>query len=251
MRVICAKDYEAMSRAAANLISAQVLMKPESVLGLATGSSPIGTYRQLIEWNKKGDLTFRHCKSVNLDEYRNLPATHDQSYRYFMNENFFDHIDIDKAVTHVPDGMAADAQAECKRYDALIQSLGGVDLQLLGIGHDGHIGFNEPCDEFPKGTHVVDLEEMTIRANARFFDNDPAKVPTQALTMGIGTIMSAKKIVLVASGADKAEIVKKFILGPVCPQVPASILQLHPDVTVVADEAALKDYISAGGEIFA
>lgn len=249
MRVYREKDYEALSLRAANLISAQVLLKPDCVLGLATGSSPIGTYKVLAERSKKGELSFRQVRTVNLDEYRGLPVTHDQSYRYFMNDNLFDHVDIDKAQTNVPNGMAEDIEAECKRYDALVASLGGADLQLLGMGHDGHIGFNEPCDVFPAGTHLVDLDPMTLEANARFFDNDPGKVPNQAVTMGIGTIMSAKKIVMVVSGKDKAPIVAKAFLGPVTPQVPASILQFHPDVTVVADEAALSEYIKEGGKV--
>lgn len=249
MKVYKTADYAAMSKKAANIICSLVVLKPDCVLGLATGSSPVGTYKQLIEWNKEGYLSFSKVKTVNLDEYRNLPVTHDQSYRYFMNDNLFDHVDIDKSVTNVPDGMAADIEAECKRYDELVASLGGADLQLLGMGHDGHIGFNEPCDEFPKGTHLVDLDPMTLEANARFFDNDPKKVPNQAVTMGIGTIMSAKKILVVVSGADKAGIVAKALLGPVTPQVPASILQFHPDVTIVADEAALAEYIKEGGKV--
>ncbi len=242
-------DYTALSRQAANIISAQIILKPDCVLGLATGSSPIGTYRQLAEWYRKGDLDFSQVRSVNLDEYLGLSVTHDQSYRYFMNDNLFDHVNIDKSATNVPNGMADDIAAECARYDALVASMGGADLQLLGMGHDGHIGFNEPCDDFPKGTHLVDLNPMTLEANARFFDNDPKKVPNQAVTMGIGTIMSAKKILVVVSGADKSAIVAKAFLGPVTPQVPASILQFHPDVTVVGDEAALADYIKEGGKV--
>ena len=241
MRVYQAKDYEAMSLRAANLISSQVLLKPNCVLGLATGSSPIGTYKVLVERCKKGELSFKQVRSVNLDEYRGLPVTHDQSYRYFMNTNLFDHVDIDKDQTNVPNGLAEDGAAEAARYDALIESLGGIDLQLLGLGHNGHIGFNEPCDEFPCGTHVVDLTERTKEANARFFDDDPNKVPSQAITMGIGAIMKAKRVVVVVSGADKAPIVAKAFLGPITPQVPASILQLHRDATIVADDAALAE----------
>lgn len=249
MRVYQAKDYEAMSLRAANLISSQVLLKPHCVLGLATGSSPIGTYKVLVERCKKGELSFKQVRSVNLDEYRGLPVTHDQSYRYFMNTNLFDHIDIDKAQTNVPNGLAEDGAAEAARYDALIESLGGIDLQLLGLGHNGHIGFNEPCDEFPCGTHVVDLTERTKEANARFFDDDPSKVPSQAITMGIGAIMKAKRVVVVVSGADKAPIVAKAFLGPITPQVPASILQLHRDATIVADDAALAEYLKEGGKV--
>ena len=238
MKIIRAKDYNDMSRKAANIISAQVILKPDSVLGLATGSSPIGIYEQLIKWYNKGDVDFSRVRTVNLDEYLGLPRENDQSYYYFMHHNLFDHVNLPEGASNLPNGMAEDMNAECARYDALIRSLGGVDLQLLGIGHDGHIGFNEPCDHFPTGTHVVDLAERTIEANQRFFASRD-EVPRKAVTMGIGTIMAARKVVLVASGAEKAPIVKEAFFGPVTPQVPASILQMHPDVTLVADEAAL------------
>ena len=237
MKFYCGEDYEAMSRIAANIISAQIIMKPDCVLGLATGSSPIGTYKQLIEWYKKGDLDFSQVTSVNLDEYKGLSPENDQSYRYFMNTNLFDHVNIDKTRTFVPDGLEADSEKACNDYNAVIRKQGGVDLQLLGLGHNGHIGFNEPAPQFDKITHCVDLQESTIEANKRFFASAD-DVPRQAYTMGIGTIMSAKKIVVVVSGEDKAEIVKKAFFGPVTPEVPASILQMHPDVTVVCDEAA-------------
>ncbi len=249
MRIYQTLDYAAMSRQAANIITSLVVLKPDCVLGLATGSTPIGTYKQLIDWNREGYLSFAQVTTVNLDEYRGLPVTHDQSYRCFMNDNLFNHVDIDIARTNVPNGMADDIDAECRRYDELVRSLGGADLQLLGMGHDGHIAFNEPCDHFPLGTHLVDLDPMTLEANARFFDNDPKKVPTQAMTMGIGTILSAKKILMIVSGADKSAILAKALLGPITPMVPASALQLHPDVTVVADEAALADYIKQGGKV--
>lgn len=238
MQIYKAKDYQDMSRKAANIISAQVILKPDCVLGLATGSSPVGTYQQLIEWYKKGDLDFSRVTSINLDEYRGLPGDNDQSYRYFMNHNLFDHVNILKECTYVPDGLEPDPQKACAAYEEIIRKSGGVDLQLLGLGHNGHIGFNEPADSFPKETHCVDLTESTIEANKRFFASID-DVPRQAYTMGIGTIMSAKKILIIVSGADKAEILNKVINGPITPQVPASILQLHPDVTVVADEAAL------------
>lgn len=238
MQIYKAKDYQDMSRKAANIISAQVILKPDCVLGLATGSSPVGTYQQLIEWYKKGDLDFSRVTSINLDEYRGLPGDNDQSYRYFMNHNLFDHVNIHKECTYVPDGLEPDPQKACAAYEEIIRKSGGVDLQLLGLGHNGHIGFNEPADSFPKETHCVDLTESTIEANKRFFASID-DVPRQAYTMGIGTIMSAKKILIIVSGADKAEILNKVINGPITPQVPASILQLHPDVTVVADEAAL------------
>ena len=212
-------------------------MKPNCVLGLATGSSPVGTYKQLIEWYNKGDLDFSKVTSINLDEYKGLSPENDQSYRYFMNYNLFNHVNIDKSRTFVPDGLESDSQKACDVYNEIIRQQGGIDLQLLGLGHNGHIGFNEPADEFPKTTHCVDLTESTIQANARFFDK-PEDVPTQAYTMGIGTIMRAKRILLIASGKGKAAIVKEALFGPVRPQVPASILQLHPDVTVVLDEEA-------------
>lgn len=238
MRIIKAKDYQDMSRKAANIISAQIILKPDCVLGLATGSSPIGTYQQLVEWYGKGDLDFSGVTTVNLDEYRGLPRDNAQSYYYFMHEHLFGKVNINTSRTFLPDGMEADWEAACKNYDETIRSVGGVDLQLLGLGHNGHIGFNEPGEVFEKGTHCVDLSERTIQANTRFFASEE-EVPRQAYTMGIQTIMMARKILLVVSGADKAEIVRDAFFGEVTPQVPASILQLHQDVTVVADAAAL------------
>ena len=238
MKIIRAKDYDQMSRKAANIISAQVIMKPDCVLGLATGSSPLGIYRQLIDWYNKGDVDFSECYSVNLDEYVGLDITSDQSYVYFMHHNFFDSINIRADHTFIPNGKNTDIAAECERYDKQIASLGGIDLQLLGIGRNGHIGFNEPGAAFEKETHLVDLAESTIRANARFFTSID-EVPKQAYTMGIRTIMQAKKILVVVSGESKADIVSRAFFGPVTPEVPASILQMHPDVTVVCDEAAL------------
>lgn len=242
MQLIQAKDYDDMSRKAANIISAQVILKPNCVLGLATGSTPLGTYANLIDWYKKGDLDFSNVSSVNLDEYRNLPADNDQSYRYFMKTNLFDQVNIDQSRTYVPNGMEKDSDKACKAHDDIIKELGGIDLQLLGLGLNGHIGFNEPADEFPKGTHCVDLTKSTIEANSRFFASID-EVPTQAYTMGIQSIMLAKKILIIASGANKAEIIAKAFLGPVTPQVPASILQMHPDVTLVADADALSVYL--------
>lgn len=224
------ESYEKMSRRAANIISAQVISKPDSVLGLATGSSPLGIYRQLIEWYKKGDLDFKDVTTVNLDEYYGLPASHDQSYRYFMDENFFNHINIDKFRTYVPNGMCENYEHECREYEKLIESLGGIDLQLLGIGFNGHIGFNEPSDHFDIATRRVELTESTMKANSRFFPN--GGMPTHALTMGLKSILSAKKILLIA-GPEKYDIVKEALTGPVTPKVPASILQLHDNVTVV------------------
>ena len=237
MKVYIGKNYDEMSRIAANVLSAQVMMKPDCVLGLATGSTPIGTYKVLIERCAAGDLDFSRVKSINLDEYVGLSGEHDQSYRYFMNNNLFNHINIDKANTNVPNGLAEDVDAECERYNNVINTLGPIDIQVLGMGHNGHIGFNEPDDHFPLETHKVDLAQSTIDANARFFASAD-EVPRQALTMGIKTIMQAKKVLVVVSGKDKAEIVKKAFTGPVTPEVPASILQMHSDVILVADEAA-------------
>ena len=232
------ENYEKLSEKAASIIAYVVVLKPDCVLGLATGTSPIGTYRKLIGWYEDGLLDFSRVKTANLDEYRGLPGTHNQSYRYFMNDNLFDHVNIDKTNTNVPNGIAGSVEEECKRYDKLITDLGGVDLQLLGIGRNGHIGFNEPAEDFPKGTHLVDLTESTINANSRLFERKE-DVPHQALTMGIGTVMSARKVLLIACGADKAQAIRDSFYGPITPHVPASILQLHPDVTVVCDPAAL------------
>lgn len=238
MIIYRAKDYNDLSRKAANIISAQVIMKPNCVLGLATGSSPEGMYAQLVDWYNKGDLDFAKVKSVNLDEYRGLSRENEQSYYYFMHKHLFDKVNIDMNNTYLPNGLAEDPEEECRRYDALIESLGGVDLQLLGMGHNGHIGFNEPGDHYDKGTHCVDLQQSTIEANKRFFTSED-EVPRQAYTMGIGTIMKAKKILVIVSGAEKAEILKEALYGPITPQVPASVLQMHSDVIVIADEAAL------------
>ena len=235
MKFITVDTYEKLSRQAANIISAQVILKPDSVLGLATGSSPLGTYKQLIEWYKKGDIDFSKVVSVNLDEYVGLDGASDQSYRYFMNKNFFEHINIDLGNTFVPNGCAVDLAGEGKRYDEHIAELGGIDLQLLGIGLDGHIGFNEPDKYFVKSTHVVDLQESTIKANSRFFANID-EVPRRAITMGMVSIMQAKKILLIASGREKRDILEKAFYGPITPEIPASILQLHPDITVIYSE---------------
>ncbi len=235
MKFITVSTYDKMSRQAANIISAQVIMKPRSILGLATGSSPLGTYRQLIDWYNKGDIDFSGVTTINLDEYVGLSPANPQSYRYFMQTNFFDHINIREENTFVPDGCAEDLEQECRNYDARIQRLGGIDLQLLGIGLDGHIAFNEPSDIFEKNTHVVDLHASTIRANSRFFRSE-SEVPKQAVTMGMVSIMQAKKLLLVASGKAKKEILHRAFYGPITPEIPASILQLHPDITVVYSE---------------
>lgn len=242
------KDYESLSRRAANIISAQVILKPASVLGLATGSTPEGIYRQLVSWYQKNDLSFRQVRTVNLDEYVGMSAQDDNSYRYYMNHHLFSHINIDLQNTRVPNGLATDLQAECTDYDANIRALGGIDLQLLGLGGNGHIGFNEPATAFTKSTHVVDLCESTIEANARFFAS-AADVPRQALTMGIGSIMKARHVLLVASGDAKANALYRTFCEPVSAQMPGSILQFHPNVTVIADEAALRELDAAGVSI--
>lgn len=239
MKIIRAKDYQDMSRKAANIISAQVIMKPNCVLGLATGGTPVGAYAQLVEWYNKGDLDFSEVTTVNLDEYRGLPKEHPESYWSFMHKNLFDHVNIRPEAIHLPDGTNPDAADACAQYNAIIHSVGGIDLQLLGLGPNGHIGFNEPGEAFELETHCVDLTPATIEANKRFFDGNVDLVPKQAYTMGIRTIMQARKVLMVVNGAGKAEIVKKAFFGPVTPEVPASILQLHPDFILVADEEAL------------
>ena len=239
MKIIRAKDYQDMSRKAANIISAQVIMKPNCVLGLATGGTPVGTYAQLVDWYNKGDLDFSEVTTVNLDEYRGLPKEHPQSYWYFMNENLFSKVNIDPARTNLPDGTNLDTAAECARYNGIIHKLGGIDLQLLGIGPNGHIGFNEPGQAFELETHCIDLAPTTIEANKRFFDGNEALVPKQAYTMGIKTIMQARKVLVVANGLAKAKAVKAVVSGPVTPECPGSILQMHPDCILVADEEAL------------
>ena len=232
MNYIEVETYEELSRKAAAIIAAQVISKPESVLGLATGSSPLGTYACLVKAYENKDLDFSKVTSVNLDEYVGLTGENDQSYRYFMNTNLFSKINIRKECTFVPNGCADDVKKECRENDERIESLGGIDIQLLGIGLDGHIGFNEPDEVFTKETHLVDLDPSTIEANARFFPSAD-DVPKQAVTMGMGGIMNAKKVLLIANGKNKEEIIKKAFFGPITPKIPASILQLHPDVTVI------------------
>lgn len=237
---ICRVDTpEAAGRAAADIFQTLLQKKPACVLGLATGSTPIPLYQELIARQQRGQLDFSRVRSVNLDEYKGLGPEHPQSYRYFMDRQLFDHIPIRRDNTFVPDGLTADAEGMCRDYERRIEDLGGVDLQLLGLGHDGHIGFNEPCDHFPSATHEVVLEEMTRQANQRFFSSLEA-VPTAAFTMGIGTVMAARKIVMIVTGEDKADILEKVFCGPVTPWVPGSILQFHRDVTLICDSAAAK-----------
>ena len=235
MEVFIYPDKESLAKAAAKLIADTVRAKPDAVLGLATGSTPVPTYRELARLNREGEISFKQVCTFNLDEYAGMDPQHPQSYRRFMNEQLFNHIDIDPANTHVPSGFAdADGAAD---YDAQIEAAGGVDLQLLGIGHDGHIGFNEPDDTFSRVTHIVDLTEITRQANARFFDSVD-EVPTRAVTMGIGTIMRARKILMIVTGADKADTVRAMLQGPVTPRLPASVLALHQNVVVMLDEEA-------------
>lgn len=235
MKLIKAKNYEDLSLKAAEVIGGQIKAKPNSVLGLATGSSPLGTYANLSKLCKAGELDFSNVTTVNLDEYVGLDGNDDQSYRYFMDKNLFDLINIDKSKTFVPNGKAADLDAEGLAYDKMIEDLGGIDLQLLGIGVDGHIGFNEPDSVFVAPTHAIDLHESTIKANSRFFASED-DVPKKAITMGMASIMKAKKILLIANGKDKKDVIEKAISGAVDPMLPASILQLHPDVTVIHSE---------------
>ena len=238
MKVIVTNSYDETCAVIANMIKELVNAKPDAKLGLATGGTPVPIYKKLIEMNKAGEVDFSRVHTVNLDEYCGIPGTHDQSYRYFMNTNLFDHVNIDKSRTFVPDGLEPDPQKACAAYNEIIRSHGGIDLQLLGLGRNGHIGFNEPGAAFEKETHCVDLTESTIEANKRFFACEE-DVPKQAYTMGIKNIMQAKKILLIAGGEEKAEALRNSLYGPITPSVPASILQLHNDVTVIADEAAL------------
>ncbi|MEA5050828.1 MAG: glucosamine-6-phosphate deaminase [Oscillospiraceae bacterium] len=239
MQIISCADYAQASAACADIIARQLQQKPDSVLGLATGSTPLGTYRALVKMYEAGELSFKKVTTFNLDEYVGLSPAHDQSYAYFMRTNLFDLVDIDPANTNIPNGLAKDLAAECRRYDALQQSVcSGLDVQLLGIGPNGHVGFNEPDDVFTAGTHRVELAASTIDANARFFASRD-EVPKSALTVGMRTILCAKKVIIVASGAAKRDAVRGMLEGPVTPRLPASILQLHPDAVLIADRAAL------------
>ena len=239
LNLIRVRSPEEMARAAADMFEDLIRAKPACVLGLATGSTPLPLYRELIAREQGGKIDFSRVRSANLDEYKGLAPNQPQSYRRFMQENLFDHISIKPENTIVPDGLATDIPAMCEAYEHQIEDWGGVDIQLLGLGHDGHIGFNEPCDHFPVMTHEVTLTEMTREANKRFFDS-LEDVPTSAITMGIGTVMSARKILMIVTGADKAEILQQVFFGSVKPEVPGSILQFHPDVTVICDEAAAR-----------
>ncbi|MBN1475732.1 glucosamine-6-phosphate deaminase [Candidatus Sumerlaeota bacterium] len=237
MEVIITKDYDEMSKAAADVIAEQILRKPNAVLGLATGGTPVGTYKELIRRHKEGKLDFSKIVTFNLDEYLGLPTTHDQSYHYFMYDNLFSHVNINPQNVHVPSGTAVNVEEFCEWYEDEIDKAGGIDLQLLGIGGDGHIAFNEPGSSLGSRTRMKTLTEETIEDNARFFDKRE-DVPRFAITMGVGTILEAKKLLLVANGEKKAETVAKFIEGPITSQVTASALQLHPHAIVILDEGA-------------
>ena len=238
MQIVSCVDYTDMSRKAARIIAAQVQLKPQCVLGLATGSTPVGTYKELIRFHRNEELDFSNVTTVNLDEYYGLGPEHEQSYRYFMQHNLFNYVNIPPENTHVPDGLTRDVARTCAEYDNLVASLGGTDIQLVGIGDNGHIAFNEPSAVFVADTHLVDLNEDTIRANARFFASE-ADVPRQAITMGMRSIFSAKLILLLASGPNKASAIAGMLKGPIDPQLPASILHLHPNVMVIAVKEAL------------
>lgn len=237
MRVILCENYEEMSKKAASIFAAQLTLKPDSILGLATGSTPVGMYKNLIKMNEAGEIDFSTVKTFNLDEYYPIKRDNSQSYFTFMNENLFSHINIDIANTHVPNGETNDAEAECKEYEEKLRAAGGVDLQVLGIGQNGHIAFNEPDDALFSYTHVTDLTESTISANSRFFDSEK-DVPTQAITMGMASIMSAKKIILLANGASKKDAVKELLNDKITTSVPATLLKLHPDVVLICDKDA-------------
>ena len=239
MNILVTENYSAMSRAAADILEEVVKKKPTAVLGLATGSTPIGLYRELVERYEKGVLDFSRVTTFNLDEYYPIAAADPHSYRYFMNDNLFDHINVDRARIHIPNGEAADADAECATYEKMLDEAGGIDLQILGIGLNGHIGFNEPSDTLVAKTHRTPLTESTLQANARFFE-DISAMPDSALTMGMASIFRAKKILLLANGTAKADIIGTLMTGGISTNVPASLLLLHPDVTVICDKEAAK-----------
>ncbi|WP_256761159.1 glucosamine-6-phosphate deaminase [Cohnella sp. WQ 127256] len=237
MNIITFDSDDKLNEAAANIIIGQIQTTPRAVIGLATGGTPVGIYKQIVNDYQRGMISFRDVTTFNLDEYVNLPINHPESYRSYMNSNLFDHIDLPASQCHIPDGNAADPAEECRKYDEAIELSGQVDLQLLGLGHNGHIGFNEPAHALIKGTHVVDLAQETLEANARFFDSID-DVPKQAITMGVGTILKAKKILLVVKGADKADIIKRALHGTITTDCPASLLQTHPNLIVLLDSAA-------------
>lgn len=237
MRILVCKDYDAMSQKAAQMILSQITLKPNCVLGLATGSTPIGMYENLVRMYQQGIVDFSEVQTFNLDEYLGLLPTNQQSYHYFMNNHLFNHVNINKNHIHIPNGMADSIDEECQRYDQLIEEAGGIDIQVLGIGNNAHIGFNEPTINFEKGTHIVELDESTRKANARFF-NHMDEVPKRAITMGTGSIFKSRKIMLLATGANKAQAIYDTVYGKVQPEVPSSILQFHNDIVLILDEEA-------------
>lgn len=237
MNILTFKSEERLNETAANIIAGIVQVKPDAILGLATGGTPVGIYKELVKLNQEGIVSFKQVTTFNLDEYVGIDPAHEQSYRHYMQQHLFNHVDINQDRTHVPNGNADDLQAECVRYEQAIREAGQLDIQLLGIGHNGHIGFNEPADELVSDTHVVELAEETRNANSRYFASEE-EVPKQAITMGIGSILKAKKLMLVVKGADKAEIVKRALQGPITTACPASLLQTHPNLVVLVDEAA-------------
>ncbi|OPJ57070.1 glucosamine-6-phosphate deaminase [Alkalithermobacter paradoxus] len=239
MKLYIVDDYNAMSKKAADIVSMQIKTKQNSVIGLATGSTPIGMYKELIKMHRKEKLDFSKIKTFNLDEYYKIHPQDNQSYRYYMMKNFFNHINIDHNNINIPNGMTNDTERECKLYEEKIQESGGIDLQILGIGTNAHIGFNEPNNKFEPYTHLVNLDKNTIKSNSRFF-RSVEDVPAKAISMGIKTIMSSRKILLLANGDNKAQAIFESLKGPIVPQVPGSILQLHKDLTVIIDKKAAR-----------
>ncbi|HOT32234.1 MAG TPA: glucosamine-6-phosphate deaminase [Petrotogaceae bacterium] len=239
MKILVCKDYEELSRKSAEIVVSQVNQKKDSVLGLATGGTPVGMYQELVKSYREGKVDFGKVITFNLDEYYGVDPTNVNSYHYYMNTNFFDHVNIDRKNINIPNGMSKDIEKECREYDEKIQSLGGIDLQILGVGLNGHIGFNEPAKELMSTTHITDLTKETINANARFFE-DISQVPTKAITVGMATILRSKKIVVLINGKNKSKIFEKIIGKKITTQIPATLLQLHPDVTIVVDEQAAK-----------
>lgn len=237
MRVIIEKDYRDLSKKAALLVASQVILKPNSVLGLATGSTPLGMYRELIQMYQRGEINFSEVSSFNLDEYYRLPHDNPESYHYYMQENFFKHINLKAKNIFIPDGMADDIERECRDYEEAIKHSGGIDLQILGIGSNGHVGFNEPDEQLNVTTKLVNLTAETIEANSRFFDS-AEDVPKMAVSVGMATILKARRIILLASGENKAEAIKNTISGYVSTKTPASLLQTHPEITLIVDRAA-------------
>ncbi|MBP7236580.1 MAG: glucosamine-6-phosphate deaminase [Petrotogaceae bacterium] len=237
MKILVCKDYEELSLKSAEIIVNQINQKKDSVLGLATGGTPVGMYKELVKSYREGKVDFGKVITFNLDEYYGVDHENINSYHYYMNTNFFDHVNVERKNINIPNGMSKDIEKECREYDEKIQNMGGIDLQVLGVGLNGHIGFNEPAKELMSGTHITDLTKETINANARFFE-DISQVPTRAITMGMATILRSKKIVVLINGKNKSKIFEKITGKKITTQIPATLLQLHPDVTIVVDEQA-------------